>query len=173
MIGDASTGARMSIAGFLFLVAILVLAAGASAEDSCDFDQEALLQELVSTAKANPGGVLDRKNHRVTWKDASGKTIRISHAGCMDLGSSVGVSFPEQVDTRTAVAALILATSKYWSPIQANEVSRILGAGQFTTSRPAPENMEFDVDKEASQAFPFGFTLEVKPNTAELSWQQL
>ena len=131
------------------------------------------MRELVSMANANPGGVLGRKNHHVTWKDASGKTVRISHAGCADLGSSVGVLFPERVDTRTAVAALILATSNYWSPIQANEVSRILSAGQFTTSRPAPESVEFEVDKEASQAFPFGFTLEVKPDTALLSWQQL
>ncbi|MBN6111524.1 hypothetical protein [Xanthomonas bonasiae] len=161
------------IATSALLITLLIPAAKASAGDTCDFDQEAVLRELVSTANANPGGVLDRKNHRVTWKDASGKTVQISHAGCMDLGSSVKVFFPERTDTRTAVAALILATSNYWSPIQANEVSRILSAGQFTTSRPAPESVEFEVDKEASQAFPFGFTLEVKPDGASLSWQQL
>ncbi|MBN6104268.1 hypothetical protein JR064_19065 [Xanthomonas sp. CFBP 8703] len=161
------------IATSALLITLLIPAAKASAGDTCDFDQAAVLQELVSKAKANPGGVLDANNHRVAWKDASGRTVQISHAGCMDLGSSVKVSFPESTDTRTAVAALMLATSNYWSPIQANEASRILGAGQFTTSRPAPGSVEFEVDKEASPAFPFGFTLEVKSDRALLSWQQL
>lgn len=81
------------------------------------------------------------------------RSSEFSHAGCADLGSSVGLVFPERVDTRKAVAALIMATSKYWSPVEANEVSRILSAGQFTTNRPAPESVELEVDKEASQAF--------------------
>ena len=127
--------------------------AKALAGDTCDFDQAAVLRELVSKANANSGGVLDRKNHHVTWKDASGTIVRISHAGCADLGSGVGLVFPERVDTRKAVTALIMATSKYWSPVEANEVSRILSAGQFTTNRPAPGSVELEVDKEASQAF--------------------
>lgn len=155
------------------LIALLVPATKASASDTCDFDQAAVAKELVSRAKANPGGVLDRKNHRVAWKEASGRVVRISHAGCMDLGSSVTVSFPERIDSRAAVAALILATSKYWSPIQANEVARIVDAGKITVTHPTPDTTEFEADREASDAFPFGFTLDVQPTEALLSWQQL
>lgn len=161
------------IAKFTILIAALIPAAKALADDTCDFDQKAVLQELISTAESNPGGVLDRKNHIVTWSDAAGKTVQIAYAGCVDLGSSVEVSFPDRIDTRTAVKELILATSKYWSPMHANEVARILTARQFTTNHPAPDIVEFEVNGRAGQAFPFGFTLTVQSDEASLSWQQL
>ena len=162
-----------NIAKITILIAGLIPAASAMAADTCDFDQEAVLRELISTAKTNPGGVLDRKNHLVTWTGSSGKSVQIAYSGCVDLGSSVGVSFPESTNIRTAVAELIRATSKYWSPIHANEMARILTAKQFTTNLPVPGVVEFEVSGGASRAFPFGFTLTVQPDEASLSWQQL
>ena len=162
-----------SIARFTLFIAALMPATRLLADDTCDFDQRAVLEQLISTSRSNPGGVLDRKNFQVTWKDASGKIIQIGHGGCVDLGSSIALSFPGHIDTHTAVKELILTTSKYWSPIEASEVARLLTARQFTTNRPAPGILEFEAGRETSQIFSFGFTLTVQSNEVLLSWQEL
>jgi hypothetical protein len=162
-----------SIAKFTLFIAALLPAARLVAGDTCDFDQKAVLEQLIDISKSNPGGVLDRKNYQVTWKDASGKIVRIGHGGCVDLGNSIVLSLPDHIDTRTAVKELILTASKYWSPREANEVARLLTAGHFTTNRPAPGLLEFEADRGSSEIFSFGFTLTVQSNEVSLSWQEL
>ena len=161
------------IARFTLFIAALMPATRLLADDTCDFDQKAVLEQLVSLSKSNPGGVLDRKNYQVTWKEASGKTVQIRHGGCVDLGSSVVLSLPGRIDTRTAVKELILTTAKYWSPREANELARLLTARQFTTNRPAPGLLEFEVDGKSSHVFSSGFTLAVQSSEFSLSWQEL
>lgn len=170
---DRRAAARpMKLAATILWLAALMPIASSTAGADCDFDQQAVRDKLGSLANANPGGVLDAENHRVTWKDPA-RTVHVEYGGCVDLGSSVSVIFSDRVDTRTAVAEVIAATSRYRSAGYAAAAARVLATGQFETHRPAPALVAFEASKEASPMLPFGFILEVRATQASLSWQEL
>ena len=158
---------------FCGFLALILFAGIGQADDGCDFDQRAIVSMIAASASKVPGGTLDKDQRKIAWVEPSGNRVSVWHAGCVDLGTAVTVSFPSSVDTRTAVQSVLLAAGKYWSAREARDISSVLAARQATISFPAAGVIVLEAPSSETPGFPFGFTLRLTGTEASLSWQEL
>lgn len=156
------------------LMALVAAPARLLAGEECDFDQAHLARYLVDLAARNPGGMVDAKEGRVTWRLRDGGSVAVGHGGCVDLGTSIQLAFASarRPPTREAIRRLLAAVATYWSPRDAMQVAAVLAAGKFKARIGGDGTVEFEADRDPDSPFPFGFTVTLSAGEAAVSWQE-
>ena len=143
----------------------------ALAKDQCDFDQAAVAQQLSTKAQKVPGSKRISSTEFL-WAEASGRTVRISYGGCVDLGVEVSMSKPAGLGAPLGQDDLVRAVARYWSANDAKFLAEALAGGQGEVQANG-EIRVIEFGRDASDAFPFGFTVSLAPNHVWVSWQEL
>jgi hypothetical protein len=143
----------------------------ALAEDRCDFDQAAIAQQLSTKAQKVPGSRIISSTE-LLWAEASGRTVRISYGGCVDLEVEVAISKPAGPGAPLSQDDLVRAVARYWSTADAKSLAGALAAGHGEVQANG-EVRVIEFDRDVSDAFPFGFTVSLAPNHAWVSWKEL
>ena len=159
------------------VVCILALTASSGsllANAGCAFDQAYLARSLEDLAARNPGGLVNLGSNEVSWRLPNGQVVSVGHGGCVDLGTTVKLTFPGNAEptTKEAVRLLLAAVSRYWSRQDSQNIASILANRKFKAHINAGGVVEIEADQDPDSPFFFGFTITLSGKEAAVSWQE-
>lgn len=154
----------------LLLLAFAVFPTQAAGIDDCTFDQAYLAQARDALARRHPGGTVDADG--VSWRLDSGDVVTVGHGGCVDLGTTIRISFApgSRPTTEQAVSRLLAVTARYWSAEDARRIAATLSQRKFVTRVFEHGAIEYQSTRDEQSRFTFGFTLTVSADEVSVSW---
>lgn len=162
---------RLLITFFLSAVSLCAYAEQLPAD--CSFDQAFVAHQLRALAARTPGGVVNLKESKVSWRLTSGEIVEAGQGGCYDLGVGISVVYVNgRPPTDQAVRQLLAVVSKCRSKRDSQEIAAILAARKFETEVLANGEIELLAPKIPGSSFLLGgFSIILPESEISISWQ--
>ncbi|RDZ26425.1 hypothetical protein [Lysobacter silvisoli] len=155
---------------------LLVSVSGLSHAETfeCSFDQANQIKRIAEAAARRPGGRIGEQGHAVSWRNADGSVLSLSHGGCADLGTTIRLNYPpgKRPEVRIALRRLFAAVSERWSKADADNMVAAFAQHQFETRSESPKLTELDLQRGDGSAFPLGLTLSITPAGVAVTWTE-
>lgn len=170
----AISGAMKNLLVIACMMALVAAPAPLLASEECDFDQAYLASKLLDLAARHRGGTVDARERHVVWQLLDGGSVVVAHGGCVDLGTSIRLTFApgRRPATREAIGRLLAVVSQYWAPRDAKHIAAVLAAGKFEARVGGDGTVEFEADRDPDSPFAFGFTVTLSATNVAVFWQE-
>ncbi|MGH8121914.1 MAG: hypothetical protein ACREPT_04000 [Rudaea sp.] len=143
-------------------------------QSDCQFDRSAQAKTIQELGIRNPGGAIDLKGQKISWRLRSGAEVIVAHGGCHDLGTSVIYYSPpkEKLTLQEAIQKSIEVISKYLSASDAKRVKQFLAGNKFKPEKLKDGSLEFILGDNNNSEFPLGFYFSLTPEKIKIAWTE-